>query len=792
MKKLLYISEKASVGRALAAALPGKQEKCEPFIKVGSDIVAWAAGHLLELCMPEDYDERYKQWGPDTLLYVPTPWRRKEMATAKKLLGPLKKLIKSLDPKVDVIVNAGDADREGQLLIDEILDFYGWTGSTLRLRINDMNVPAIRKALENMRDNAEYRGEYMAGQARLYADWLVGLPLTRFVTVSLRNAGYDTPAKSVGRVQAPTLGLVVARDAEIANFTPKPYWELRAALSLSGGRELNGKWVASNESADFLDDQKRITDRNIAENLRSQIDGKNGEISKVEEKAHKNAPPLPFSLSKLQIAASKKYDITDTLTHLQKLYEAGYVTYPRTDCEYLPEGHYKEASEVMDVIRVGCTDMGDMITGVDLSRKSAAWNDKKVVEHHGIIPTVRVPLPDALTATERKIYELVCARYVMQFLADYEYEETTIEFVVVEEKFKATGRTVINIGWQGWETNAKTEKSKKVSENNGVSAETDEDDEGEENQVVPKVHQGESGVVKASLDEKMTKPPKPFTYHSLLAAMNNVHNYVEDAEIKAKLKEIHGIGTPATQESIITTLFTRGYLEKKKKIILPTNLGKRLISILKDSKAAVIVKPDMTALWEQRMSDIERGAAFEPFIEEVAGMVREIIAEPLQIPNDIPGMTHLKKCLNPDCDGFLRHIQKKVKQGFFACPVCRATFNDVDGQPVRKRQSSGEAVEAACPLGCGGNARRFSGKYGHFWKCSCSPDTTFKDVDGKPVVKEAQVKAACPVEGCKGEALQLRGKNNGRLFWLCSTCGNFFDEVEGHPVIRKSKGRKSK
>jgi len=793
----IYVAEKASVGRALAAALTGEQEKCEPFIKVDSDIVAWAAGHLLELCMPEDYDERYKQWGANTLLYVPSAWRRKEMTTAKKLLGPLKKLIKGLDPKVDIIVNAGDADREGQLLIDEILDFYGWKGQTLRLRINDMNAPAIRKALENMKDNAEYRGEYMAGQARLYADWLVGLPLTRFVTVSLRNAGYDTAVKSVGRVQAPTLGLVVARDAEITNFTPKPYWELRAVLSLDGGRQLTGKWVANEKSADFLDDQKRIIDRNSGENLLSRLDGQNGKISKVEKKAHRKAPPLPFSLSKLQMAASKKCDITDTLTHLQKLYEAGYVTYPRTDCEYLPEGHYKEAGGVVDAIRVGCPDMGDMLSGVDLSRKSTAWNDAKVSEHHGIIPTVRVPLPDALTATERKIYELVCARYIMQFFADYEYEETVIEFGVGEEaceRFKATGRTVINIGWQGWDGNAKKEgKNQKKSDIEERACEDNAD--ADEVQTLPQVREGETGSVQAALDEKITKPPKPYTYHGLIQDMNNIHNFVHDADIKAKLKEIHGIGTSATQENVIATLFSRGYLEKKKKAILPTDLGKCLISILGDSRASMIVKPDMTALWEQKMSEIEHGAAFEPFIEEVAGMVREIIAEPLKIPNDIPGMDRLEKCMSADCDGFLRHIEKKDKQSFFACPACRATFNDVDGKPVRKvrrQESGGETVEAPCPLGCGGSARRFSGKYGYFWKCSCSQDITFKDAEGKPAVKEAQIKADCPVEGCKGEAIQLRGKNNGQLFWLCSTCGNFFDEVEGRPVIRKAKGRKSK
>ncbi|MDL2264084.1 DNA topoisomerase 3 [Synergistaceae bacterium OttesenSCG-928-I11] len=785
----IYLVEKASVGKALAAALPGENKKQGTFIQCGSDIVAWAAGHLLELFMPEDYDERYRQWSRDTLLYVPEKWRRKEMRTAKNLLEPLKKLIKGLDPKSDVIVNAGDADREGQLLIDEILDFYGWKGKTQRLRINDVNAPAIRKALEEMKDNAAYRGEYMAGQARLYADWLVGLPLTRFVTVSLRESGYDTTVKSVGRVQAPTLGLVVARDREISSFSSKPYWELRAELSFDNERKVSGKWVSDDDDAHFLDVQKRIVDSDAARNLLAKVDGKSGTIVKVEKKAHRVAPPLPYSLSKLQIAASKKYDITDALVHLQKLYEAGYVTYPRTDCDYLPEGHFNEAGGVIEAIRVGCPDMEDMITGIDLKKKSSAWNDAKVSEHHAVIPTVRVPLPDALSGAERKIYELVCARYVMQFLPDYEYEETILEFEVNEEKFRATGRTVLDIGWQGWETNEKNTKSSKSNEDTENDT-TDEDGDKDALQALPQVREGESGDVQGSLEEKRTKPPKAYTYHGLIRDMNNVHNYVEDATIRAKLKEIKGIGTAATQENIVATLFSRGYLEKKKKNIYSTELGKNLIDILNGSKAAIVVKPDLTALWEQKMSDIERGAPFEPFIDEVADMVRGIISEPLAIPKNIPGMKYLEKCMSLDCKGFLRHISKPGKSPFFACPVCRSTFNDVDGKPVRRTESAGGTVEAPCPLNCGRNARRFSGKYGTFWKCLCSPNTTFKDLDGKPVLKEELHKAPCPVAGCKGEATRLETRENKRLFWLCHTCGNFFDDVNDAPAIRK-KARKS-
>ena len=594
----------------------------------------------------------------------------------------------------------------------------------------------------------------------------------------------------VGRVQAPTLGLVVARDRAIREFMEKPYWELRAILSLDNDRKQTGRWLPDDKEAAFLDAQKRIADPDAAKTLRSKIDGQSGEISQVGQKDHRSAPPLPYSLSKLQMAASQKYDITDTLTHLQKLYEAGYVTYPRTDCDYLPEGHFAEGAKIFEAVRVGCPDLGDMMTDADENRKSPAWNDKKVTEHHAIIPTVHVPLPDALSNTERRIYELTCARYVMQFLSDYEYQETTVEFGVNGETFRATGRTVLNLGWQGWEKSAKNENKKQREKENGDEENAGgENGEAEEVQTLPQVREGETGGVQATLDQKNTKSPAPYTYHALVKDMNSVHNYVEDAEIRAKLKEIKGIGTAATQETVIATLFARGYIEKKKKNLYPTELGKRLIQLLSAGKASVVVKPDLTTLWEQKMSDIERGEAFEPFIDEVADMVREIIAEPLEIPTDIPGMKRLEKCLTADCGGFLRRIEKKGKSPFFACPVCRSTFNDVDGKPAPRKEFSGEIIEAPCPRKCGGNARRFEGAYGAFWKCSCSPEL-MKDIDGQPVVKDAQAKADCPVKGCKGKAMFLRSKKDQRPFWVCDTCTNFFDDVEGKPVVRATKPKK--
>ena len=377
----LYVAEKASVGKALASVLPGEKKREENFIRCGGDIVAWASGHLLELCEPEDYDPAYKKWSRGTLLYVPDKWKLKEKERTKALLSGLKKLIRNLGPS-DVVVNVGDGDREGQTLIDEILEHCGWKGGTKRLRLNDVNPDAIRKAMLNMRDNAEYRGEYRAGQARMYADWLVGLAMTRFVTVNLRDAGYKVSALSVGRVQTPTLGLVVARDREIRNFSPSVYYDLTAVLSLSQERKLKGKWLPNDACSDSFNEDKKITSKEAAFGIAQKLDGTSGSVVSVVKKPRSVPPPLPFSLSKLQIAASRKYDITDTLAHAQKLYEAGYITYPRTNCEYIPEGHFNEAAKVIGAVRSGCPSLADMLGGVDLSRKSAAWNSKRQIRSH--------------------------------------------------------------------------------------------------------------------------------------------------------------------------------------------------------------------------------------------------------------------------------------------------------------------------------------------------------------------------------------------------------------------------
>ena len=730
---ILYIAEKASVGRALADVLPGNRSKDGDCIRCGDDVVAWASGHLLELFQPEDYDERYKAWRLEDLPIIPETWKLREIERTKNLLSNIRKLLK----EADEVVNAGDADREGQLLIDEVLDYCGWKGPTKRLRLNDVNPDAIRKALGNMKNNADYAGEYRAGQARSYADWLVGINMSRYCSVSVADAGYDG-VFSVGRVQTPTLGLVVQRDREIDNFVPKPFFVLSATLKLAtGGREVKGRWQPSDD-APGLDDEGRLVDPAACQALETKLENATGNVLRADKKIRKEAPPLPYNLAKLQADASKRYDITDALKHVQKLYEQGYVTYPRTDCRYIPEGHYAGAQGIIDAISSACPK--GLTDDVDVTRKSAAWDDAKITEHHAIIPTVKVPLDGALNDLERKIYELICTRYVLQFLPECEIRDTVIEFEAAGEKFKATGKETLNPGWRKVEKGGEAEEKKSDEEGQGA---------------LPSVVAGESGQVTPSVEEKKTTPPKRFTYDGLLDAMNSIHRFVQDPEIKKQLKDLDGIGTPATQESIIKLLFDRQFIEKRKKQIYSTAAGQALIDLLSAGTSAILVKPDMTALWEREMTQIEQGNLdLDAFVREVASMLGNMTGTPLDVP-EISGLKRRKHCLVEGCTGYLRNV--KGKNGdFLSCPVCKATFSkDANGDPIPKKEPSGEVVEADCPLGCGRKARQFTGPYGKFWKCFCSPNTTFKDVDGQPVAREERPKAPCPVRGCKGKAMKL-------------------------------------
>jgi DNA topoisomerase-3 len=766
----LIIAEKPSLARTIGAGIDGEKKREKTCIRCANgDVIAWSAGHILGLKMPEDYNPDDKQWRLDALPHIPTVWENIEKPDkeGETYLADLRKTIKELLSKADLVVNAGDAGREGQLLIDELLEFYGYRGKALRLWLENTTPEHVKSRLAAMKDNEEYKGLYRAGQARTRADWLLGLNLTRVYTLLAQENGYRGTPLTIGRVQTPVLGLIVGRDREIENFVSKPFWTLDALLAVERGA-FKARWKPQ-ETQKGLDEEGRIIDASIVQSVADKVKGKTGVVADIEKKKKKQSPPLPYSLSSLQIDCSRSFDLSpaDTLAVVQKLYEFGLVTYPRSDCAYIPEDQHKEAANILQAAGKNLPALANPIKGADTTRKSAAWNDKKIGEHYAIIPTSKTgQIGDG--ENEKRVYEKIALRYILQFWPDFEYNETVVSAEVEGEPFAAKGREILQKGWRD------------------ITADPDEDEEkkGEElNQpVLPVMEKGEAAKAESvEITEKKTTPPKRFTEAGIIEAMCGIHRYVSDPEIKKQLREEDGIGTEATRAEIIKALFLRKYVEKKGKQVISTEKGRGLIDILPDS----ITKPDLTALWERDIKQIHDGTkTLDEFVASVAENIRHLIehgkgekgkvifkAEKSTAPSGSGTVIDTGhpcfKCKTP--------LQpKNGKNGpFWACPnpECKATFDDKNGKPDKPQ---------SCPQ-CKKPMRKMEGKNGVFWACKCGLTLSATE-KGKP-----QKTAKCPK--CKGVLKQISGKKG--LFWACSNpeCKATFDDADNKPALKDKAPR---
>ena len=671
----LFIAEKPSLARSIAAVLPQPQKATKLYIEAGNDVVAWAAGHILEQATPDQYDEKYKRWSIDDLPIIPAEWKMLVKKECKDLFENLEALLK----KADSVVHAGDCDREGQLLIDEIMEFCGYKGPVMRLLIRDTNPEAVRQALSELKPNEEFRGDRDAARARSQADWLHGMNMTRLYTKLAERNGYNGGPLRIGRVKTPVTALVVRRDLEIEAFVPKPYWTLKAALRVNGA-SFWATWKPK-DTQPGLDEEGRLTDKAIGEALVSSLMGKAATITKYESKKQSIKPPVGYSLPKLQMAASQKGDISPArvLEICQKLYEQGILTYPRSDCEYLPEGHQGDAEKVIAVIEtLSSLKRPD---GLDVSKSPSVFNSKKVQEHHAIIPSASCKASKPLEGEEVIIFELVARRYLSFFMPDYEYLQVNIAADIDGETFRASGRQVLNEGWKAIEH----------SEPNTEEAKDDSDD----TDVLPSLAEGDVGECEdIRLNEKKTKAPPHFTEASLLKSMNEVHKHVSDPEIKKVLKETDGIGTAATQGGIIKELIESGQLQKQKKQLISTPTSRALIQALPEA----MTLPDLTAMWEMEFRKIKGGElAIEDMMKQIEGTIRETIstAEPISIAGTGEGKAKKTaqkagkgdvKC--PKCGS--KMVLRNGKNGaFWGCanyPDCKATADDQDGKPVFKKK----------------------------------------------------------------------------------------------------------
>ncbi|TDB01823.1 DNA topoisomerase III [Halomonas marinisediminis] len=591
----LIIAEKPSLARAIADALPGSPRKQGGAIVVGDTTVTWCLGHLLEQAPPDAYDPAHKQWRLDTLPILPEHWKLTPRPKARGQLAAIRKLLKAANE----VVHAGDPDREGQLLVQEVIEYLGWKGRVSRLLVSDLNRPAVQRALSRLEDNRRYQPLYRAAESRSRADWLYGINLTRAWTLTGRQAGHDG-VLSVGRVQTPVLGLVVRRDAEIRGFTPRPFFVLWADLAVSRG-ELRAWWSPGEHHP--LDDQGRLLAREPAASLAERLPGAEGRLVTLETQQKRQPAPLPYSLSALQVDAARRHGISAkvVLDTCQSLYERHQlITYPRSDCRYLPEEHFAAARGTLEGACREDDTLRGWLDGADFTRRSRAWNDSKVGAHHALAPTGRPADMARLTTTEANVFRLIARNVIAQFYPPLSTRDVKAEFSILGETFRARGQEILDPGWKPLFTTR------------------------DEAPPLPPLSEGEGCRVQNSdVEDRETRPPEPFNDASLIKAMMNIGRYVDDPAVRRTLREHDGLGTEATRAGIIETLVERGYLVREGKALRATRLGSALIASLPEA----VSRPERTALWEQRLGAIaEEDAAPAPFLESLVADLRTLLA----------------------------------------------------------------------------------------------------------------------------------------------------------------------
>lgn len=720
----LFIAEKPSVAKAIAAEL-GAGVKHEGYIQCGSDRVTWGFGHMLEMATPDQYRDEWKAWKAEDLPLLPEAWKLLPKDDAKKQLGIIGKLLK----EAHVIVNCGDPDREGQLLVDELLEHFGNRRQVLRYWVSANDATSVRRGLDQLKDNAEYSSFGMAALARQRADWLLGMNFSRAFTLQAQRGGAQKTVLSVGRVQTPTLALVVQRDREIENHKPRAFFRLTAHLQHAGGT-FTAAWQPGKDQAG-LDEEGRLIDAAVATSVAAAATGKTGALQEYTQEAKKKSQPLAWSLSAITLAASNRhgYSADDVLKACQSLYETHKLaSYPRTDCGHLPESQHSDAPAVLAALRQVNPHLAAKIDKADPGIKSPTWDDGKVTAHHGIIPTMHAGDAGKLSEIERDIYALIVQAYLAQFYPAHEYMATVVVAKVGEELFKATGRTVTRAGWRELYV-AQDEADDSTAEGEG----------GDADQALPAMAQGDAVTCTqvARKDEK-TKPPARFTEGTLGVAMENIHRFITDPAAKKILKEGDGIGTPATRASIITELKRRGFIEPKgKKQIVSTELGRGLI----DALPPEVKSAALTAAFERTLREIEKGRAnVDAFVAAQVEFVKATVAKANQ------GSVTIAGTVGPSCPqcktGFLRRLPRKGdKAGFFwGCnrfsEGCKAIFNDHKG---KADLASGPTAAVDCPKckagGQAGRLRLLKGATNNFWGCSRYAEgckTTYPDAAGKP------------------------------------------------------------
>ncbi|WP_432454934.1 DNA topoisomerase III [Agarivorans sp. QJM3NY_29] len=601
----LYIAEKPSLARAIAAVLPKPQQKLNGYIQLANgDCVTWCIGHLLEQAEPEHYDARFKQWRLEHLPIFPEQWHwQAKSKTAAQL-----RVIKGLIKQASELVHAGDPDREGQLLVDLVIEHckakVALKKSCQRLLLSDLNPAAVSRALKQLKLNQEFAALSTSALARSRADWLYGINLTRAYTLKGQQQGYGG-VLSVGRVQTPILGLVVRRDQEIANFVSRPFYQVEAKLRTESGELFSAFWQPSEACKPYQDEEGRVLSRPLAEHVAKRICAQAAFLQSLKQQDKQQAPPLPYNLSSLQIDAAKRYGYSakQVLDICQNLYERHtLITYPRSDSRYLPKQHHADAPKVLAAIKNNSSDLADAVDDAVPRRQSKAWNDAKVDAHHAIIPTEKRYLAQNLGEAERRVYQLIARQYIAQFYPHYRYAHSEALIQIADGMFKASANQLLELGWKSLFPKKKNT---------------------EDEPLLPPLTQGQAlHCIEGVVLDKQTQPPKAYTDASLLAAMTGIARYVQDPALKAVLKETDGLGTEATRAGIIELLFKRGFLQRQAKQIHASDSGKALVMALPE----LCTWPDMTAHWEMQLNGIsQRNQSYQGFMQGMQAQLSDLV-----------------------------------------------------------------------------------------------------------------------------------------------------------------------
>jgi len=582
----LCIAEKPSVARDIAEVLGAKTKK-DGYIEGNGYRVSWTFGHLCTLKEPHDYTADWKSWRITSLPMIPPRFGIKLLQNEayEKQFRILEKLIS----EAEAVINCGDAGQEGELIQRWVMQKAKCSCPVYRLWISSLTEEAIREGFRNLKEASEFNRLYEAGLSRAIGDWLLGMNATRLYTL---RYGQNKQLLSIGRVQTPTLALIVNRQKEIEQFKPEPYWELKTVY----------------REATFSSVKGKFTKREDGEALLQIITGKDFTVTDITYKKGKESPPRLFDLTSLQVECNKRFSFSadDTLKLIQGLYEKKAVTYPRVDTTFLSDDIYPKVPQILKGLTVYEALTAPLLT-TKLPKSKKVFDNTKVTDHHAIIPTGKAV--NNLSDREIKLYDLIARRFIAAFYPDCEIATTTVLGEVEKVGFKATGKQILSAGWRavtGKDTPDNAEK----------------DDSKEETSVLPAFTVGEHGPHTPDFAEKMTTPPKPYTEATLLRAMETAGKTVENEELRDAMKE-NGIGRPSTRAAIIETLFKRNYVRKEKKNLIATQTGVELIGVIRDE---LLKSAELTGLWEKKLRQIERGE-YEAgaFINELKEMAQKIV-----------------------------------------------------------------------------------------------------------------------------------------------------------------------